>query len=339
MGKKPNENMNMDEQVKARVKAEAAQKKKKSEAKRKDREKRIQEEKEKKAAAAGEVAPNDPDGITDSDIETYLDQNRVGDAKLFARLFRDKFVFVVNWNTWLFWAGHHWLEDVLNQKYQAMEKVWNLYQDYARRKLEEADEELDKNMKIVLQKQAQKALRRVDTPTDTNGQERLLEMCKRIKNPLLAKPEQFDKHPEMKACPNGVIDLRTGALYAGRPDDYLLKSIPIHYDEKLFASADPCPRTNSFLLSSLDEDQEVVDFIWRLLGYGMITRRSDHIFVIFWGEHGRNGKDTLIKLVTKVMGEELSGDVSVEMFLETQTRSSSSSSPDILDLRGLSGRT
>lgn len=335
MDKPNNQSRDIGEEVKARVQAEAEQKKKGAEEKRKKRQERIEKEKIKKATDAGGVVPNISEEITDDDIEGYLNENRVGDAKLFARLYRDKFVFVVNWNLWLFWAGHHWLEDVLNQKYQAMERVWRLYQRYADNKLAEADKEKDKNKKAALQKLAQKALRRVDTLTDTNGQERLLEMCKRIEKPLLAQPEQFDKHPELKACPNGVIDLRSGDLYAGRPDDYLLKSIPVSFDKKLFEAADPCPRTNQFLLSSLDNDQEVVDFIWRLLGYGMITRRADHIFVIFWGEHGRNGKDTLIKLVTKVMGEELSGDVSVEMFLQTQTRSSSSSSPDILDLRGM----
>ena len=79
-----------------------------------------------------------------------------------------------------------------------------------------------------------------------------------------------------------------------------------------------------------------MDFIWRLLGYGLITERRDHIFTIMWGEHGRNGKDTLIKLVTHVLGQTLSGDVPVEMFLQMQqTRNSSAPSPDVLALRGM----
>ena len=86
----------------------------------------------------------------------------------------------------------------------------------------------------------------------------------------------------------------------------------------------------------MDGDQELVDFIWRLLGYGLITERRDHIFTIMWGEHGRNGKDTLIKLVTHVLGQALSGDVPVEMFLQMQqTRNSSAPSPDVLALRGM----
>lgn len=100
---------------------------------------------------------------------------------------------------------------------------------------------------------------------------------------------------------------------------------------------DPCPETNAFLLRSMDGNQRLVDFIWRLLGYGLIRDRKEHVFIIFWGEHGRNGKDTLIKLVTHVLGMALSGDVQVEMFLQQQqAKSSSSPTPDVLALRGMS---
>lgn len=87
----------------------------------------------------------------------------------------------------------------------------------------------------------------------------------------------------------------------------------------------------------MDGNQRLVDFIWRLLGYGLIRDRKEHVFIIFWGEHGRNGKDTLIKLVTHVLGMALSGDVQVEMFLQQQqAKNSSSPTPDVLALRGMS---
>lgn len=320
-----------NEDLKARVEERARN----EQERRKDRERRIQEERKSKASKAGFVEANEIEELSDSEIQGYLNENKWGDAKLFSRLFRDKFIFVVNREEWLFWAGHHWLEDVFNQRYQAIEKIWKIYLDYADKKQNEANEETDKQLKYTLQKVADAAYQRVKNLTDTNGQERLLEMCKRIPNPLLAKAEQFDTKHWLKACPNGVIDLRDGKLHPGRPHDYLLKSIPIEYDETLFTSEHPCPEASKFLLSSLD-NSEVVEFIWRLLGYGMITKRDEHVFVIFWGEYGRNGKDTLIKLVTHVLGEELSGDVDISMFLQTSNqRSSSASSPDILDLKGM----
>ena len=58
--------------------------------------------------------------------------------------------------------------------------------------------------------------------------------------------------------------------------------------------------------------------------------------MMFHGEHGRNGKDTLIKLITTTLGKALSGDVPVEMLLQTpNVKNSSGPSPDVMRLRGM----
>ena len=274
--------------------------------------------------------------ISDSDLIGYLNENRVGDAKLYCRLFRGSVVFVRYWDRFLVWEGHHWIEDDWNVSIQGIEDVCELYLRLAENKQVEADRESDKEVKGNIQRIIDKVMRRVDILRDINGQDKLLQMLRRIHNPLMILPKHIDQLHYVKACPNGVIDLRTGELSPGRPDQYILNAIATEYDPELIKKADPCPEINKFLLSSMDGDQEIVNFIWRILGYGLITERRDHIFTIFWGEHGRNGKDTLIKLVTHVLGLSLSGDVPVEMFLQMQqTRNSSAPSPDVLALRGM----
>lgn len=274
--------------------------------------------------------------LSDNDLLGYLNENRVGDAKLYSRLHRGAVVYVKYWERWLIWGGHHWIEDDFEISAQIIEDVCELYLRLAESKQIEADEETDKDLKSKLQSIADTALRRVNQLRDTPGQDKLLQMTRRIRDPLVVLPNQIDQQHYVKACPNGVIDLRTGELRPGKPEEYILNAIVTEYDPELLRKDDPCPETNRFLLSSMDGDQELVDFIWRLLGYGLITERRDHIFTIMWGEHGRNGKDTLIKLVTHVLGQTLSGDVPVEMFLQMQqTRNSSAPSPDVLALRGM----
>lgn len=274
--------------------------------------------------------------LSDNDLLGYLNENRVGDAKLYSRLHRGAVVYVKYWERWLIWGGHHWIEDDFEISAQSIEDVCELYLRLAESKQIEADEETDKDLKSKLQSIADTALRRVNQLRDTPGQDKLLQMTRRIRDPLVVLPKQIDQQHYVKACPNGVIDLRTGELRPGKPEEYILNAIVTEYDPELLRKDDPCPETNRFLLSSMDGDQELVDFIWRLLGYGLITERRDHIFTIMWGEHGRNGKDTLIKLVTHVLGQTLSGDVPVEMFLQMQqTRNSSAPSPDVLALRGM----
>ena len=273
--------------------------------------------------------------ISDDELQGYINENRVGDAKLYCRLHRGSVVYVKYWERFLIWGGHHWTEDDYDAAFQRIENMCELYLRLAEHKQNEANE-ADKEDKAKLQSIADAVLRRVNLLRDIPGQEKLLQMVRRIRDPLVVLPKHIDKQHYVKACPNGVIDLRTGELRPGRPEEYILNAIVTEYDPSLLEKDDPCPETNKFLLSSMDGDQELVDFIWRLLGYGLITERRDHIFTIFWGEHGRNGKDTLIKLVTHVLGQTLSGDVPVEMFLQMQqTRNSSAPSPDVLALRGM----
>ena len=274
--------------------------------------------------------------ITNDDLLAYFHENRVGDAKLYSRLHRGTVIYVKYWDRFLIWGGHHWIEDDFDMAAQRIEDVCELYLRLAESKQAEAEEETDRDVRAKLESLASAVTRRVSQLRDTPGQDKLLQMLRRIRDPLVVLPKQIDQQHYVKACPNGVIDLRTGELRPGRPEEYILNAIVTEYDPELLWKDDPCPETNRFLLSSMDGDQELVDFIWRLLGYGLITERRDHIFTIMWGEHGRNGKDTLIRLVTHVLGQTLSGDVPVEMFLQMQqTRNSSAPSPDVLALRGM----
>lgn len=302
---------------------------------------KAQVEQRKKAENESRAAKSKPVNIkqleiSDHDLIGYLNENRVGDAKLYCRLHRNNIIYVKYWERFLIWGGHHWIEDDYDKAYQAIEDVCEMYLRLAENKQAEANEESDKDLKAHIQNIADTASRRVNQLRDTNGQDKLIQMVRRIKDPLVILPKYIDKQHYIKACPNGVIDLRTGELHPGKPEDYILNAIATEYDPELIKLEDPCPEANKFLLSSMDGDQELVDFIWRLLGYGLITERRDHVFTIMWGEHGRNGKDTLIKLVTHVLGQSLSGDVAVEMFLQMQqARNSSAPSPDVLALRGM----
>lgn len=284
-------------------------------------EQRRKAEAEARAAKLSKVKPATIEklAISDDELQGYINENRVGDAKLYCRLHRGTVVYVKYWERFLIWGGHHWIEDDYDAAFQRIEDVCELYLRLAEHKQNEADE-ADREDKAKIQSIADAVLRRVNLLRDTNGQEKLLQMVRRIRDPLVVLPKHIDKQHYVKACPNGVIDLRTGELRPGRPEEYILNAIATEYDPALLEKDDPCPETNKFLLSSMDGDQELVGFIWRLLGYGLITERRDHIFTIFWGEHGRNGKDTLIKLVTHVLGQTLSGDVPVEMFLHEGRR-------------------
>ena len=58
-----------------------------------------------------------------------LRHNRIGDATLYAALHRGKYVYVKLWGRWLYWSGHHWMEDIDNLKaLAAVDYVCDEYQ-------------------------------------------------------------------------------------------------------------------------------------------------------------------------------------------------------------------
>lgn len=274
-----------------------------------------------------------PQELPEYFIRDCLLCNRVGDAMLYAALFRGKYLFHKRWGRWLMWAGNHWKEDLLDTHDARIEEVCRRYLSIADATQKLADEEDDKEEKRNLQKAADKIFSRVDFLRAPKGRgELILTAHRSIDPPLAIIGDELDQSPYQLPCPNGVIDLRTGEAHPGNPFDYLLAACPTTW-EGLEA---PCPEFEAFLLSSMDGDQSMVDYLQRLLGYGLIPDRRDHVFIIFWGAKGRNGKDTLVKIIRHVLGKALCGSVPIEMYLATnQIRNSSAPAADIMSLRGM----
>ena len=76
-----------------------------------------------------------------------------------------------------------------------------------------SDEEKDLRKKV--QGIADKGYRRVDRLRSKTGQDDLLVMTRRTRQPLLIMPDFIDQQYYSLPCPNGVVELRTGDLRDG----------------------------------------------------------------------------------------------------------------------------
>ena len=271
------------------------------------------------------------------ELWAYYYEDSIGDAKLYKRMNHGRIVYVQDWCRFLVWQGHHWTEDNFSVSFQRVAALIDQYIRLLREKNAVAeDATATREDRESAEKKAQEIRKRIKMLRSNLGQKYLLEQVTRIYDPMVVLPDQIDTDPYLLPCPNGVINLKTGELLPGRSEDYLRVSCKTPFEPSLLEVDDPCPEVNRFLLASMNGDQEMVDYIWRILGYGLIRKRDEHVFFIFWGPHGRNGKDTLIKLVSRTLGDDLSSNVQVEMFLQTaQTKNSSAPSPDVLALKGM----
>jgi putative DNA primase/helicase len=276
-----------------------------------------------------------------------LSREEEGDARLYAHLFRGRCIYDHTEGFWYEWHGHAWQRD--EQKHalvlasgplaavylEASAALAEQAAQQARRldsPLAEADNEQQKAQYARLKKETAALIERA----------RRLKTLKRAQNVLTyaqallpLPPRVWDRNPWLLACPNGVLDVRTGELAPGRPEDYIRTVIPTAW-EGLDA---PAPRWEQFLQEVFaDRDEttraELIAFLQRLLGYGITGDVSEQVFLVLYGEEGRNGKDTIQRAISHTLGN-LSSAISKDVLLEAgRLRSAGSATPHICDLQG-----
>lgn len=278
-----------------------------------------------------------------------LERDEVGDAELFARLFRGQVIHDVTEGVWYVFGPHHWHRDVCNAvKLRVSGQVATVYLHAA----------AALNLQIAkLEAQSSAAFNPLDEPPDADRTKplkvqqkmlarRALELRKasRISNVLslvIPQPgmaiesDRWDAEPWLLPVVNGTIELRTGTLRPGRAEDYVRTYAPVEW-AGLNA---PAPRWQKLLEEVFADREEgeraaLINFLQRTLGYGITGLTSEEIFLILYGAQGRNGKDTIMGLIEYVLGR-LAGAISSDVFLSTgRFHTAGSATPHLVDLQG-----
>ena len=276
--------------------------------------------------------------ITSKFIRECLNKNELGDAMLYASLFRDRFLYCKNKKAWFEWTGNFWQLDVMDNSLAAVEKVALLYiGEYKKISAEIADQVskgIDPASKEIkkLENKTEALLRRV-SGLRAAGKRRSAcrDMAHTMDDPMAIAGEEFDQKPMLFPCANGVVDLETGKLKPGRPEDYLSMVSPIEFK----GIDEPAPLWEKSLLEIFSGNEEMVSYLQRLLGYGITGLVDEKVFPVLYGRTGWNGRSFIIETISHVMGA-LAGSIPSEMLLSSKmARSSSGPSPDIMSLKGI----
>lgn len=123
----------------------------------------------------------------------------------------------------------------------------------------------------------------------------------------------FNKNPYSIVFKNGTLDFKTGIFEeAFYKEDYNTIIIPHNYNEK----ADRPIKTINFLSMMTDSTEEMT-FIFEWIGY-LLVKSYPIAKMLFLVGNGGNGKSTLIKLMTSIVGENNTSAVSIKSLVNNR---------------------
>jgi putative DNA primase/helicase len=96
---------------------------------------------------------------------------------------------------------------------------------------------------------------------------------------------------------NGVVDLRTGSLAPHNPESLITKYVDTNYN----ADAE-CPFWLNTLELAFDHNTALIEFFQRAIGYSITGSITENAMFICWGEHGNNGKSTILETIARIFG-------------------------------------
>lgn len=306
-----------------------------------DKTEEIREKVEKRVAAEAEKLPpgdgGDPGpGVASSKfVNECLNANMLGDGMLFSELMNGQYLYNKTSKEWLSWSGHHWRLDIMDNAISAVEKVSQRYLKEAYDIVDSIDKAIEKgdSTEAAKLKSKQKIIyKRVSRLRDDSGRNSCLKFAHtNLRNGLSINGMELDQNPWLFACENGVVDLRTGDIRPGKPEDYLFRASPVEWK----GIDEPAPAWETFLREIFQKKTEIIDFVLRLIGYGLTGLTYERFLPVFCGD-GWNGKGTIIEIIMRVCGE-YAAPIQSEMLLDQgrNTKNSSGVSPDIMALKGL----
>lgn len=136
----------------------------------------------------------------------------------------------------------------------------------------------------VLESQSAKTLRAIQDLARTEAE-------------IVITPNQFNKDPFILNCLNGTVDLRTGELREHRREDYCLQLAQAEYDPEA-----RCNVWEETLGTIFDGNDELVAFMYRVIGMLCSGDVREHVLLLFWGR-GSNGKSLLIEILLDLLGD------------------------------------
>ena len=250
------------------------------------------------AQALKGVAPFDHDGIDWTSVGVVEDLDR---ARLVLRHVRATgrdvaYLPEAPGSGWFTWDGTVWAP-VLSVGSLVHEVAYEL-SDAASALFEAARTETDEDRSKALQARASLALKASREARRGSWIDQTTRVLRDLPGVVMSLND-FDADPNLLQAANGVIDLRTGEIRSPRKEDRITRRLTVNYRPEATAPAWDTFLSDVFITEAGESDHDVVDYIRRLIGYGVTGHTREQCFAVLHGKGG-NGKGVFANVLSRV---------------------------------------
>jgi putative DNA primase/helicase len=206
----------------------------------------------------------------------------LGNAERLVRLHGSELRHCEMWGSWLIWDGRRWVKDDNGEvERRAMSTVRAIYK--------EASQEDNQDKRTAVAKHALASEKKTRIT-------HMIDLAK-SKLPIAVRPADFDRDPRLLNVANGTVNLQTGELQPHRKEDLITRLAPVNYDPDAL-----CPLFLEFLRRIMGEDDILISFLQRAVGYSLTGDTSEQCLFLLHGA-GANGKSTFIEVIRALLGD------------------------------------
>jgi putative DNA primase/helicase len=208
-------------------------------------------------------------------------------AQVFTERYGDDLRYTAAWGRWAIWNGHAWETDNTRR-----------VSDLARRVCREEGESC-KDEKLARHVASARTIAAVERLAQADNMRHA------------ATVGQWDADPWILNTPEGIVELRTGALRPARRDDYCTKITAV-------APGGGCALWQSFLAQITNGDRDLEAFFQRMCGYSLTGVTQEHAMFFLYGT-GANGKSKFVEAVSGALGD-YARVAPIETFIDSRSQ-------------------
>ncbi len=227
-----------------------------------------------------EYNSNHPNFSLIDEVYTKEECNDLGNARRFVRQHGQFVRYCVERKKWFVYDGKRWKPDAM-MEVQLRAKIT------ARSIAIEAANAISDTENKQLLTHAQK----------TKHAKAIKDMLSMAESELAIQESEFNKDKYLLNVLNGTVDLHAGKLRPHKREDYITKLIDIDYDPN-----ELCPTWLSFLNRIMDDNQNLISFLCRAVGYSLTGEVNERAVFVLYG-NGANGKSVFAETVLSLLGD------------------------------------